>query len=159
MPDHMRPTGLANSQGIARRRFLGRAAALGLTTTLTPSLISGARAADGPRRGGTLIAGGKGGSTTDSLDPTIVLSQVPNYLVYVFGNRLVARSVQGPLEGELAESWEAEDDAKRWVFKLRKGIQFHNGKEFTSGDMVYSLNRHRGPNSKSGAAGLMKNID
>ena len=159
MSDQMKPTGLARGQRIARRRFLGRAAALGLTSTLVPNLISDARAADAPRRGGTLIAGVKGGSTTDSLDPTIVLSQVPNYLVYVFGNRLVARSVQGPLEGELAESWEAEDDAKRWVFKLRKGIQFHNGKEFTSADMVYSLNRHRGPNSKSGAAGLMKNID
>ena len=30
-----------------------------------------------------------------------------------------------------------------WTFKLRKGVTFHDGKELTAADVVYSLNRHK----------------
>jgi peptide/nickel transport system substrate-binding protein len=47
------------------------------------------------------------------------------------------------LQGELAESWHATDDTlKVWDFKLREGVQFHNGKEMTAGDVVASFNAH-----------------
>ena len=41
--------------------------------------------------------------------------------------------------GILAESWEFQ--GKRWVFRLRKGISFHNGAPLTSKDVVFSINR------------------
>jgi peptide/nickel transport system substrate-binding protein len=41
--------------------------------------------------------------------------------------------------GVLAESWELQ--GRRWVFRLRKGIRFHNGTAFTAKDVVFSLNR------------------
>ena len=41
-------------------------------------------------------------------------------------------------------SWEPSDGAKTWLFTLRKGVHFHNGKEFDADDAVYSLNLHRG---------------
>lgn len=40
---------------------------------------------------------------------------------------------------KLAESWEFK--GKEWVFKLRKGIKFHDGSPLTSRDVVYSFNR------------------
>ncbi len=40
---------------------------------------------------------------------------------------------------KLAESWEFK--GKEWVFKLKKGIKFHDGSPFTSKDVVYSFNR------------------
>ena len=40
---------------------------------------------------------------------------------------------------KLAESWEFK--GKEWVFKLRKGIKFHDGSPFTAEDVVYSFNR------------------
>ncbi|NIU59581.1 MAG: peptide ABC transporter substrate-binding protein, partial [Phycisphaerae bacterium] len=45
---------------------------------------------------------------------------------------------------ELAESWEASPDAAKWTFKLRKGVEFHNGKTMDAEDVVYSFNLHRG---------------
>ena len=38
----------------------------------------------------------------------------------------------------LAESW-SNPDPSTWVFKLKKGIKFHDGSDFTSADVV----RHR----------------
>lgn len=44
-----------------------------------------------------------------------------------------------PVPG-LAESWEQPDD-KTYVFKIRQGVKFHNGREMTADDVFYSLNR------------------
>jgi peptide/nickel transport system substrate-binding protein len=41
----------------------------------------------------------------------------------------------------LAESVEKSDDGLTYMFKLRQGIKFHNGKEFTSEDAAASMNR------------------
>ena len=41
--------------------------------------------------------------------------------------------------GVLAESWEFQD--KRWLFRLRKGVRFHDGNPFTAKDVVHSINR------------------
>ena len=51
-------------------------------------------------------------------------------------------ATDGALQGELAESWETSDDAKVWTFKLRKGVEFHNGKSFVADDVIASLQHH-----------------
>jgi peptide/nickel transport system substrate-binding protein len=38
----------------------------------------------------------------------------------------------------LAESWE-NPDAKTWIFKLRKGVKFHNGQELKAADVKYTF--------------------
>ena len=53
------------------------------------------------------------------------------------------------LEADLATEWNSSDDLKTWRFKLRKGVEFHNGKSLTIQDCIYSLNRHRGEQSDS----------
>nr|NIS39827.1 peptide ABC transporter substrate-binding protein [Desulfuromonadales bacterium] len=64
-------------------------------------------------------------------------------------NYLTEIDAQGNLVSELAESWEGSDDAKTWVFKLRKDVAFHNGKTLDAADVIASLNHHRGEDSKS----------
>ena len=45
---------------------------------------------------------------------------------------------------ELAESWEASDDATVWTIRLRRGVEFHNGKTFDADDAIASLRHHLG---------------
>ena len=144
---------------LSRRDFLGRAAALGVTATFANSLLSSAAKAQAPVKGGVLKAGMQGGAATDSLDPASWQSQVPYFFGRQWGEQLVQIDATGVLQPALAEEWGASDDAKVWTFKIRKGVQFHNGKEMTPADVVATMERHSDANSKSGALGIMGGID
>ncbi len=65
--------------------------------------------------------------------PTIAL----NGQIY---ERLVNRDAALKLVPELAESWAAIEPTK-WEFKLRKGVKFHGGEDFTADDVVFSFKR------------------
>src|SRR5690349_5497183 len=41
----------------------------------------------------------------------------------------------------LAQYWKASRDGLTWTFTLRKGVRFHNGREVTADDVVFSLSR------------------
>ena len=56
----------------------------------------------------------------------------------------------------LAESWEASDDLKTWTFKLRSGVNWHNGRPLTADDAVANLQHVLSPESGSSVIGLMK---
>lgn len=45
------------------------------------------------------------------------------------------------LKPGLAESWEIKDDGFTWEFKLRKGVKFQNGNDFSADDVEFTLNR------------------
>ena len=52
-------------------------------------------------------------------------------------------SDQGTFEPWLAESWEAAEDGLSITLKLRQGIKFHNGRELTADDVVWSVDLAR----------------
>jgi peptide/nickel transport system substrate-binding protein len=64
-------------------------------------------------------------------------------------SRLVRPGPDGKPTGDLAASWSANADATEWTFKLRPGVKFHDGKPFTSADVVYSLKRIQDPKEDS----------
>ncbi len=145
--------------GISRREFMGRAAALGASTAVIASMLSSADAiaAETPKKGGVLRLGLGGGSTTDSIDITSYNDSVMIDVGHGLFDGIVEWGQDGKPKPDLAASFEPTNGAKDWVFNLRKGINFSNGKEFTADDAVYSLNLHRGA-SKSGGAGSLKSI-
>lgn len=142
-----------------RRDFMGRASALGLTAAAASTLLADAAKAAGPNKGGILRAGLQGGESTNSLDPATFASNVPFMLGRSWGDTLVRVSASGEIENRLAESVEASSDAKTWRFKMRSGVEFHNGKTVTAEDAMKTLERHSGEETKSGALGIMRGID
>jgi oligopeptide transport system substrate-binding protein len=56
----------------------------------------------------------------------------------------------GEVKPALAESWEAHDDNLGYTFKLREGVKFHSGREFTANDVKYTLEQLLLPGNKAG---------
>ncbi len=48
------------------------------------------------------------------------------------------------IEPCLATTWEIKDNGKRWIFKLRKGVKFHNGEIFDAEAVKKSFKRRMG---------------
>ncbi len=63
-----------------------------------------------------------------------------NVSMHVFDLLVTPDREKGKLIPGLAESWKAVDELT-WEFKLRKGVKFHDGSEFTAEDVAYSLDR------------------
>jgi len=72
-----------------------------------------------------------------TLNETFTLSSLTN--VY---EGLTRRDGELNIIPGLAESWEVVDDTT-WRFKLREGVKFHNGNDFTAEDVVFSAKRVR----------------
>ena len=144
---------------IGRREFMGRAVALGATTALASSLAGRGLRAATPKKGGHFRLGLGHGSTTDSLDPATYENGFMANLDYSIANSLTEVMPDGQLGPELAESWEASADAATWTFKLRSGVEFHNGKTMTADDVIASINHHRGADTKSAAKPIVDPIE
>jgi len=149
---------LLSEKKISRRQFIARVSALGLMAAVSPVLSSSTANAATPKKGGRFIIGVTGGSTTDSMDPATLTSNMNQNINWQIRNCLVEIDHEFNAIPELAESWEATPDAKVWTFKLRKGIEFHNGKTMTAEDVIYSIQHHLGEKSKSAAKGYLKSI-
>jgi peptide/nickel transport system substrate-binding protein len=142
-----------------RREFMGRTLAAGVALSSASTLFATSASAQEPKKGGHLKLGLEGGAATDALDPAKALSQVLFCVGRNWGDMLVeSHPLTGAAVPALAESWEPSPDAAVWTFKIRKGVQFHDGKELTIDDVVKTLQRHTDEKSESGALGVMKSI-
>lgn len=92
-----------------------------------------------PKEGGVLI----GARTSDmvGLDPHTSPAFASRRIFELVYNTLVRFDGDMAVAPELAESWEISDDGLTVTFKLRPGVTFHNGDEFTSEDVKYTFER------------------
>ncbi|MFK7994668.1 MAG: ABC transporter substrate-binding protein [Granulosicoccus sp.] len=150
---------LVTSGRLDRRTFMKRAAAMGASVAFSNSILSQSAMAAEPVKGGLLKLGSSGGESTNSLDPATASSAVPFLNGHQWGDLLVDIADDGSIENRLAEEYSSSPDAKTWTFKIRQGVEFHNGKTLTPDDVLATLERHSGEDTKSGALGVMRNID
>ena len=142
------------------RRDVGKLfAGIGVASLGAPHLLIGNAAAQ-PRQGGTFRMGIGGGTTTDSLDPGTWNNQFnAAFGQAFFGACLTEIDQKSNVQPNLAESFEPSGGVQKWVFKLRKGLTFHDGRPLRPEDVVATFQYHLNPDSKSAAKGLLSGIE
>ena len=94
-----------------------------------------------------------------SMDPADMESGDDAYHIFAVYNRLVDIDDNYNVIPELATEWSASPDNLTWTFKLRQGVKFHSGKDFTAKDVVYTFKRMLDPALGSGARAVLEFLD
>jgi peptide/nickel transport system substrate-binding protein len=137
--------------GFSRRDMMRLLAAGGMLATGAGGLLMGARpafAAPTPKKGGKIRVAYDASSTADTLDPAKGSAGSDYIRFFMFYSSLTQLDASLTPRMNLAESIDSSD-AKVWVIKLRKGVNFHDGKPLQPADVVYSLMRHKNPATAS----------
>ncbi|CAH1693307.1 Peptide/nickel transport system substrate-binding protein [Hyphomicrobiales bacterium] len=120
-----------------------------------------AKADDTPQRGGTLNLSVQ--LTTASLDPLYGnAAGADRTFLNLFAEQLVFQNSKYDFEPWLAESWEFENDGKSILFRLRQGVQFHDGTPFNAQAVKFNFERLMNPaieHRKRAAADMFQSVD
>ncbi|WP_434051903.1 MAG: ABC transporter substrate-binding protein [Roseibium sp.] len=148
-------------RGASRREFLAWMIAAGATTAAAGSIFASTKQAIAatPKKGGRLVMAIEAHSPGDTLDPAAFKSNIDYFRGRMFYGSLVRLQDDLSYKPELAEEVSTNENATEWTFKLRKGVEFHNGKTMTADDVLYSMNRHVGTDSASTGATLFSMVD
>jgi peptide/nickel transport system substrate-binding protein len=124
----------SQNRKIHRREFLRQSAFIGLGAALGSGLVKASYAASKERL--TVLAS----VSLDNLNP-YAISASPHYGIWqhMIEPLIEVNYAKKEYYGVLAESWEFQ--GKKWVFKLRRSVRFHDGGPFTAKDVVHSINR------------------
>jgi len=145
---------------ISRRDFIKSSTALGFAAAIPIALLAEEAKASEPKRGGKLTQAVRGGATGDSLDGARLVDTHNVNVSWQLRNNMTEVKPDGSLVGEVVEDdWEVSGDAAQWVFKVKKDVEFHNGKTLDAEDIVFSINHHRGVDSTSGGSGAVTGIE
>lgn len=94
------------------------------------------------------------------LDPTAGAAAAIDEVVFInVFEGLTQVDRDGSVKPALAESWTVSNDGKTYVFKLREGVKFHDGSDFTAEDVVFSYDRARAEDSVNAQKGKFEPID
>lgn len=142
-------------QGISRRSFnrhlIGASLGGAIAGTAGPVF------AQAPKRGGRIVCAYNDG-TSDTLDPARTKGTNGIARCCLLYNRLVDLDPQGKTVPGLAASWEANASADVWTFRLRRGVQFHNGRTMTSKDVVWTIQRVLDPKTASSGRSSLADV-
>jgi peptide/nickel transport system substrate-binding protein len=67
------------------------------------------------------------------------LSNLPSEVLHQIGNGLTKLDLNGNVEPDLASSWETPDKGKTWIFKIKDGLIWQDGKKVTSQTINYQF--------------------
>jgi peptide/nickel transport system substrate-binding protein len=154
------------AERINRREFVRRGSVLGMSMGTIGFLASACGSGD---------KGGAGGKTTDAasqraasvkpggtvkvginapaaaIDPITVADDGGLAVLGQAGEYLVWSDAKLNAVPRLAESWEPNEDASVWTFKIRQGVKFHDGTPMSAEDVAASISRLADPKNASSA--------
>lgn len=147
-------------RGATRRDVLGMLTAAGAGIAFAGSMVASAEKAlaGTPKRGGQIRFAWAQHGPSDTLDPILATNSIDYGRLRLTYNNLCRIGEDLTAGPELAESFEANADATEWTFKLRQGVEWHDGSPLTADDVIYSMNRHLGEDSASKAKVLVSDI-
>jgi peptide/nickel transport system substrate-binding protein len=94
------------------------------------------------KRGGNLKLGLTGGSSSDTLDPHKSLTYIDTSRLQSLYQPLVQLNAQAQVEYVLAQSITPHQGSlSEWVINLRPGVTWHDGKDFTASDVLFTFQR------------------
>ena len=88
-------------------------------------------------------------SPLQTYDPQMSFEYVGSHIMSNVNSGLLTISSSGQVSPGIAKNWYLEEDGLTWVFQLRKGAKFHNGREITAEDVKYSFERVLSPTLNS----------
>jgi peptide/nickel transport system substrate-binding protein len=148
---------------IDRRCFLRHGSVLGLSLPLLGGIVAqlGLGSSVRPARaqaktGGTVRAAIS--TPNGAIDPITYYDSGSYQLVFQVAEFLCVTQPDLTLKPVLAESWSPNQDGTVWTFKLRKGVKFHNGQDFTADDVVATFDRLSDPKGGSNALSVFKGL-
>ncbi len=141
---------------VTRREFLRTATLLGVSSATAYGmigLVDPVSAADHMPKGGTLrvettVYDIKSPATATTTADPMIFAQVVEHLTQT-GTDNITRP-------HLLESWEPSADLKTWVLRVRQGVKWHDGRQFTADDVIWNLKRLLSDETGSSVLGLMK---
>jgi peptide/nickel transport system substrate-binding protein len=92
-----------------------------------------------------------------SLDPMNYRDRNTQIVLKNMFDSLTTRDVSMKVVPQLAESWQPLNDTT-WEFKLKRGVKFHNGDDFTAEDVKFTLERVVKEGAMDGKTSPRKNL-
>src|SRR3954463_3917129 len=120
---------------------------------------SGGGGGGGGGNGGTLVHGATGGSAKDTLDAHRPVQNADIARTLQLYEPLLYWDHNYEVQSAVAESVTPSADAKTWTIKLRQGVTFHNGKDVTPEDVLFTIQRVAGDKPTSAGSALASIID
>jgi peptide/nickel transport system substrate-binding protein len=117
-------------------------------TTATMTTSSPTTASQALRHGGSLTIGLGAGSTADTLSPWISFSTADAARQFCLYDSLT--QIRGSIsaltvENRIVDELTPNKDATVWTFRLKSGVEFHNGKTLDVNDLIYTIDQITNP--------------
>ncbi|MFC1807603.1 peptide-binding protein [Candidatus Omnitrophota bacterium] len=110
-----------------------------------------------PTTGDTIVVGSIADAST--LIPIIAADSASHDICGLVYNGLIKYDKDLNIVGELAESWEIQEDGLVIVFYLRKGVKWHDGYPFTAHDVKFTYEKLIDPNVRTPYSGDFLRIE
>ena len=99
-------------------------------------------------------------SSPVSLDPAHAVDAAANAVVQEIYDGLVRIDpASGKIVPCIAESWDASEDGKVWIFHIKPDVKFHNGRSVTAEDFRYSFERVLNPKTRCPRTWVLEPVD